>query len=98
MCLCGMLAADYETLPVPMQEAVVQFFDENEAWLGGVLEAGREQGALLFAGPPVDTGRMIIAALEGGMLVARPYRDVGRFERATSQLLESMAGIVAPAR
>jgi hypothetical protein len=25
MCLCGMLAADYETLPGPMREAVVRF-------------------------------------------------------------------------
>src|SRR5256885_8024974 len=29
MCLCGMLAADYETLPKPMQDAVIGFFDSN---------------------------------------------------------------------
>src|SRR5215471_20466396 len=33
MCLCGMLAADYETLPDPLRTAVVWFFDENERWL-----------------------------------------------------------------
>src|SRR3954462_6192034 len=37
MCLCGMLAAEYGTLPTPMREAIVGFFDENEAWLTGVL-------------------------------------------------------------
>ena len=31
MCLCGMLAAEYETLPEPMGNAIVRFFDDNEA-------------------------------------------------------------------
>ena len=30
MCLCGMLAAEYQTLPEPMRVAVLRFFDENE--------------------------------------------------------------------
>ena len=34
MCLCGMLAADYATLPDPMRARVVTFFDDNETWLG----------------------------------------------------------------
>src|SRR5258706_10439273 len=29
MCLCGMLAAEYQTLPPPMRDAVVGFFDIN---------------------------------------------------------------------
>ena len=30
MCLCGMLAAEYQTLPQRMRDAVIQFFDANE--------------------------------------------------------------------
>src|SRR5450631_938148 len=41
MCLCGMLAAEYETLPIPIRGAVVAFLDENEDWLERVLEQGR---------------------------------------------------------
>ena len=37
MCLCGMLAAEYQTLPQPMKDAVISFFDHNETWLEGVL-------------------------------------------------------------
>jgi TetR/AcrR family transcriptional repressor of nem operon len=40
MCLCGMLAAEYRTLPKPMQQAVIRFFDENESVARGRLAAG----------------------------------------------------------
>src|SRR5580700_6886334 len=33
MCLCGMLAAEYETLSANMQAAVADFFKKNETWL-----------------------------------------------------------------
>ena len=90
MCLCGMMAAEYETLPSPMQDAVVRFFDENERWLTRVLEQGREEGTLTFPGPPQETARMIVSGLEGAMLVARPFGDVGRFENAARHLLSSL--------
>ena len=44
MCLCGMMAAEYETFPAAMQETVVRFFDDNETWLARVLKKGREEG------------------------------------------------------
>src|SRR5207245_692391 len=46
MCLCGMLAAEYETLPEPMQDAIIGFFDGSEAWLTRVLQQGHEEGTL----------------------------------------------------
>ena len=92
MCLCGMLAAEYGTLPAAMQGAVLRFFDANETWLEQVLEAGRAAGTLEFDGPASDTARLIISALEGAMLVARPYDDVERFQEAASALLAGLAG------
>ena len=91
MCLCGMLAAEYETLPEPMRDAVIGFFDENEAWVEGVLAAGRGEGSLTFAGDPGEAARQIVSALEGAMLVARPYGDVDRFETAARRLLAGFA-------
>ena len=90
MCLCGMLAAGYETLPEPMRREVVQFFDENEAWLVRVLEQGRADGTVAFSGPASVVAQSIISGLEGALLVARPYGDVGRFERAASRLLSGV--------
>ena len=94
MCLCGMLAAEYPTLPGPMQSAVLEFFDHNETWLQAVLEQGRSEGSLEFTGPARDTARMIISGLEGAMLVTRPYGDAGRFQVAADGLL---ATLTAPA-
>jgi len=94
MCLCGMLAAEYPTLPGPMQSAVLEFFDHNEDWLQAVLEQGRSEGSLEFTGPARDTARMIISGLEGAMLVTRPYGDAGRFKVAADGLL---ASLTAPA-
>jgi TetR/AcrR family transcriptional repressor of nem operon len=95
MCLCGMLAAEYGTLPKPMQRAVLRFFDENETWLEHLLDAGRAAGSLEFAGSARDTARLVVSALEGAMLVARPYGDVERFQEAASALLASLAGTTA---
>lgn len=90
MCLCGMLAAEYQTLPQAMQDAVVSFFDLNEAWLARVLEEGRAQGAVRFESTSADAARMILASLQGAMLVARPRADLGRFEDAAALLLATI--------
>jgi TetR/AcrR family transcriptional repressor of nem operon len=91
MCLCGMLAAEYQTLPEAMRDAVISFFDENEAWVEAVLVRGRDEGTLAFEGSPREAARLIVSALEGAMLVARPYGDLGRFELAAERLLAGFA-------
>ena len=92
MCLCGMLAAEYQTLPSPIRDAVVAFLNDNEAWLALVLERGRKDGSLRFSNTAADTARSIVSGLEGAMLVARPYGAIERFETAAAQLLASLAG------
>jgi TetR/AcrR family transcriptional repressor of nem operon len=91
MCLCGMLAAEYQTLPKPMRSAVVSFFDDQEAWLVGVLEQGREEGTLHFSGSASEAAQVIVGGLEGAMLVTRPYGDPARFQIAADHLLASFA-------
>ena len=91
MCLCGMLAADYATLPDPMRTRVVTFFDDNEAWLVDVLEDGRAAGTVRFDGPPEAIARTLVGGLEGAMLVSRPYGDVSRFRDAAALLIAGLA-------
>ena len=90
MCLCGMLAAEYQTLPKPMRSAVIRFFDEQEAWLTRVLEQGRDEGTLRLEGPAGEAAQMIVGGLEGAMLVTRPYGDLARFQAAANHLLSSL--------
>jgi TetR/AcrR family transcriptional repressor of nem operon len=91
MCLCGMLAADYETLPKPMRSEVVDFFDRNEAWLTKVLQEGIDSGTLDVTGSPAEAAQAIVGGLEGALLIARPYGDASRFEVAAQRLLTSLA-------
>jgi TetR/AcrR family transcriptional repressor of nem operon len=87
MCLCGMLAADYATLPEAIKDRVRRFFDANEAWLMPVLAHGRAKKQLVFRGPPVESARFLVGALEGAMLLARSHGDSGRFRSAAARML-----------
>jgi len=91
MCLCGMLAAEYTTLPPSMQGELRGFFDSNERWLAMVLQKGRRAGELAFAEPAKERARLFAGALEGAMLVARIYGDVGRFQAAAQQVLGDLS-------
>jgi len=90
MCLCGMLASDYATLPKAMKEEVRHFFDANEQWLAGVLEHGRKSGNLEFKGSPLELARVIVGSLEGAMMLARSYAEPARFETAAERLIASL--------
>lgn len=91
MCMCGILAAEYLTLPEQMRAAVIRFFDENQTWLAHVLEEGQHDGSLTVTGSIGETAQSILGTLEGAMLVARPYADVSRFTATAQQLIGSLS-------
>jgi TetR/AcrR family transcriptional repressor of nem operon len=98
MCLCGMLAADFKTLPETLRDAVQDFFNANERWLTGLLEKGRKDRELHFEGPPATQARLLVSGLEGAMLVARTYGDLSRFEDVASGLLSRLLPPSSPKR
>jgi TetR/AcrR family transcriptional regulator, transcriptional repressor for nem operon len=86
MCLCGMLAAEYATLPAHVQGEVRGFFDDQRAWLARVLDGGRR--------PTADARRradVFLAGLEGAMLVARTDGNVPHFRRIARALVDAVA-------
>ena len=97
MCLCGMLAAEYATLPAPMRKQLKVFFDANERWLTQVLEEGRSAGSLVFKEAANERARVLLGAFEGAMLVARSYGDARRFTAAASHLLADLDAGEQPA-
>ncbi|MFO1400047.1 MAG: helix-turn-helix domain-containing protein [Steroidobacteraceae bacterium] len=90
MCLCGMLAAEVTTLPLPMQRRLNAYFDANEAWLTRVLHAGRTLRKMSFTGSATERARGMIGTLEGAMLVARMYGDARRFSAVANQAVASV--------
>jgi TetR/AcrR family transcriptional regulator, transcriptional repressor for nem operon len=98
MCLCGMLAAEYATLPPAMQEELRRFFDANEAWLAAVLDEGRRSGELYFPEQPEERARVFVGALEGAMLMARSYMDDRRFRSAAEYLMADLEARAARPR
>jgi TetR/AcrR family transcriptional regulator, transcriptional repressor for nem operon len=90
MCLCGMLAAEYATLPTAMQDGIRLFFDSNEVWLVEVLTSGRKRKQIAFTGPPVEIARMLVATLEGAMLLARSRQDESLFRMVARRALSDL--------
>lgn len=90
MCLCGMLAAEYQTLPETMQHAVIAFFDQNEAWLARVLAQGKRRGDLRFNGSARELARALLSGLEGALLTSRPYSDPARFQTTARRLIAAL--------
>jgi TetR/AcrR family transcriptional repressor of nem operon len=86
MCLCGMLAAEYATLPAPIQGEVREFFDDQRAWLARVLGQNRHSAA--GARRRAD---VLLAGLEGALLVARTEGGVARFRRTARDLIDAIA-------
>lgn len=87
LCMCAMLAADFEALPSTVRTEVRAFFDDNEAWLGKVLGEGKRRREVTLRGSVATQARVVLSALEGAMLVARTYRDVHRFTVVAERVL-----------
>jgi TetR/AcrR family transcriptional repressor of nem operon len=95
LCLCGMMAAEFETLPVPVQERLSVFFERNEDWLTGVIERGDADGELNVQGDARGMAAAFTNALEGALVVGRVRGGLASFQ-ATIRLLRQ--GLCARAR
>jgi TetR/AcrR family transcriptional repressor of nem operon len=92
MCLCGILAAEYQTLPASMRSAVLDFFDRNETWLERVLREGHDTHVLTVGEPIRDVARTIIDTLEGATMVARAQDAPERFDGVAVRMLSALIG------
>jgi TetR/AcrR family transcriptional regulator, transcriptional repressor for nem operon len=80
ICLCGMLAADLESLPDNLRKALQGFFKANETWLAKVLSEGVASGSLRVNGKAESAARALYAAFQGSLLSARLFRSKARLE------------------
>ena len=90
MCLCGMLASDFETLPEAVQQSVSEFFERSYSWLERVIDQGVAEGRIPSTVSAHATAQSLVAGLEGAMLVSRPAPGTQRFEAIADALLGSI--------
>ncbi|MGI9479044.1 MAG: TetR/AcrR family transcriptional regulator [Hyphomicrobiaceae bacterium] len=81
ICLCGMLGAESCGLPAVVSAAVAGFFESNIAWLVDALPTE------LSAAHRRKRARHIVAALQGGMMLASSLNDHRVFDSVVQDLL-----------
>ncbi len=70
-CLCAALAVELDTLPETIRDDVARFFEKHLFWLERVLAEGVAHGSLRADLDPPAAARMVIATLEGALLLER---------------------------
>jgi len=89
ICFCSMLAADFASLPIRVQEEVKGLFSDHEQWLAKVLEEGLKTKTLNFKGTPEMRAKNIFAAIEGSTISACTFGDETRLT-SVAEWIETM--------
>ena len=66
-----MLASEVFSLDEGPARSVKGFMQDNVTFLTKILKEGKEDGSLAIRGSVGDSASMVLAAFEGGLLVAR---------------------------
>ena len=85
-CLCAALAVELETLPEPLRARIAAFFDKHIAWLARVLAEGQAEGSVRAGLDPQAHARMVVATLEGALLLERFLAGPAGFGQALAAL------------
>ena len=70
-CLCAVLAIEGEALPGSLRAEIARFFEKHIAWLEAVLADGIASGCVRSSVKPAASARMVVATLEGALLMER---------------------------
>lgn len=87
LCLCGMLAADIETLPRVLQKEIRGFFQDNEAWLVKILSTHYKS---MTNSRLNEIAWQIISTLQGGVIMARMQNKTEIFSSTLRELLTQL--------
>lgn len=92
-CLCGMLTADFMTLPESMQDRLKKSFQIQKQWIAKVIEEGSRQGDLKNIGPIDTEASLFVSSLQGMLLMARLEQDPQKtfFENANRFLTHQLS-------
>lgn len=80
ICLCAVMGAEAIGLPEHVNQRTKAFFHLNRDWLETLLSSHGVD-------TPADTASLIVAALEGGMIIASASNDRSFFEQVAKATL-----------
>ncbi|MEM7557822.1 MAG: TetR/AcrR family transcriptional regulator [Planctomycetota bacterium] len=90
-CVCGMLMAELLSLDESGKQKVRSFLQANVSALETILAEGIKDGSLKSSASVETTSRMILATLEGGLLVARCDGCPKQLSEIATQLIQLLA-------
>jgi TetR/AcrR family transcriptional regulator, transcriptional repressor for nem operon len=90
MCLCGMLASEYFSLPEEMQASIRVFIRGNEQWLTSTIGIGVARREIVSDTSTQVLAASIMATLEGAMLLSRLRSDVDGFRAISKRLISDI--------
>ncbi|MEM8878031.1 MAG: TetR/AcrR family transcriptional regulator [Pseudomonadota bacterium] len=83
ICLCAIMGAEAIGLPESVNQRTKAFFEMNKAWLEALFADHNVENTK-------DTASMIVAALEGGMIVASASNNRAMFEQVATAAMGSV--------
>lgn len=87
VCPGGAFVPGWGTLPERLHHEVVGLERDQERWLAGVIEEGREEGRFAhLPGTAEDVALWIFSTVQGALLSARASGRKGDFDRVVTQL------------
>ena len=90
-CLCGMLLAEIASLEKPVVAKLKQFVQNNLSVIEEIVREGANDGTLAVQSNPKSTALLILAALEGGLLVARCDQGPRQFAELVNRLISLLS-------
>lgn len=78
--LCGMLGADFGSLPDRVIRVVQSFYRLHESWLAKVVADGKSDGTLEWPADPEAGGRYLFSAFQGALLSSRLFEMPSRLQ------------------
>jgi TetR/AcrR family transcriptional regulator, transcriptional repressor for nem operon len=85
-CLCAVLATEIDSLPERLREDLAAFFAKHVDWLERVLREGRGNRSIADRIDPMAGARMIVATLEGALMMERVLEGGTGFKTALEAL------------
>lgn len=86
ICPIGAFGAEFTALPARVRQELGKLHDVQRRWMCATLRAGRKLGEIRDEGRIEDQAEMIMAALQGGLKIARVSGEPQRFEGMLGQL------------